>query len=61
MILQLDSETLEEELDFLLACVDVMCPVLSEAIQLVAVVIHGVVPLFQVEEILQLAAHKTHW
>jgi hypothetical protein len=56
MILQLDSEPLVEELGFLLIHVDVMCPILGEAIQLATVVIHGVVPLFQVEELLQLVA-----
>jgi hypothetical protein len=50
MILQLDSEPLAEELGFLLVHVDMMSPVLGEAIELVIVVVHGVVPLLQVEE-----------
>jgi hypothetical protein len=51
MILQLDSEPLAEELRFLLIRVDVMSPVLGEADELAAVVVHRVVPLLQVEEL----------
>jgi hypothetical protein len=35
-----------------------MSPVLGEVVELVGVVIHGVVPLLQVEELLQFAAHE---
>jgi hypothetical protein len=51
MILQLDGEPLVEELGFLLDRVDVVCPILGEAVELVVVVLHGVVPLLQVEKL----------
>jgi hypothetical protein len=52
MILQLDNEPLTEELNLLLDCIDVVCPIfLSDAIELAAVVIDGVVPLLQVKEL----------
>jgi hypothetical protein len=54
MILLLDGKPIAEEVDFLLICVDMVSPILSEGVELVHVVIHGVVPLFQVKELLQL-------
>jgi hypothetical protein len=52
MILDLDGEPLVEELDFLLIHVAVVSLVLGEVVELTVVVVHGVVPLLQVEELL---------
>jgi hypothetical protein len=49
---------LVEEHGFLLVRVDVVCPILGEPFELEAAVVHGVVPLLQVEELSQLAAHE---
>jgi hypothetical protein len=56
--LQLYGEPLAKKLGFLHIHVNMMSPVLGEVVELVGVVIHGVVPLLQVEELLQFAAHE---
>jgi hypothetical protein len=55
----LDREPLAEELSLLILCI-MVCPVLGEFVELVAVVIDEVVPLLQVEELRQLVAHEAH-
>jgi hypothetical protein len=64
MILQLDREPLMKELSFLCIRDDVMSPIMGETVVLAAVAIHGVVPMLQVEELLQLMegnAKLTPW
>jgi hypothetical protein len=60
MILQLYGELLMEELSLLLVHVNVVCSVLHEVVELLAVLMDGVVPLSQVEELYQLTMHKAH-
>jgi hypothetical protein len=48
-----------EELGLLVVHVDMMCPILCEVVELLAVLIDFVVPLLQVEELLQLIAHES--
>jgi hypothetical protein len=45
MILQLDREPFAKELSFLFVCVNMLSPILGEAIELAVVVIHEAVPL----------------
>jgi hypothetical protein len=45
VILQLYSEPFEEELSLLLILVHVVCPILCEVVELMAVLGDGVVPL----------------
>jgi hypothetical protein len=49
-----------EELDLLHVGVDVVCPVLCEVVELLAVLINSVVLLTQVKELSQLAVHEAH-
>jgi hypothetical protein len=55
VILQLYGEPLAEELDLLLISINVVCLVLCEVVELLAVLVDGAVPLSQVEELCQLA------
>jgi hypothetical protein len=59
LILQLDVEPFAEELNLLLIRVNVVCPILHEFVELVAVVVDSVVPLLQIEELCQLAVHES--
>jgi hypothetical protein len=56
----LDREPLAEELSLLILCINVVCPVLGEVVELVEVVVDEVVPLLQVEELRQLVVHEAH-
>jgi hypothetical protein len=58
MILLLCGDPLVKELSLLHVCVNVVCPVLHEVVELVAVLRDIVVPLSLVEEIYHLAAHS---
>jgi hypothetical protein len=49
-----------EELSLLLIHVNVVCSVLHEVVELLAVLMDEVVPLSQVEELYQLTVHKAH-
>jgi hypothetical protein len=60
MVLQLDREPIAEEVGFLLICVDMVGPILGESLELVKAVMHGVVPLLQVQQLLQLVAEQSH-
>jgi hypothetical protein len=58
MILQLYDEPLVVELSLLRVCVNVVCSVMCEVVELLAVLIDGVVPLLLVEELCQRGAHE---
>jgi hypothetical protein len=59
MILQLDREPIAEDTCFLLIHVNMVGSVLGEYVKLVNVVIHRVVPLLQVQKLLQLMAEQS--
>jgi hypothetical protein len=58
MILQLYDEPLVVELSLLRVCVNVVCSIMCEVVELLAVLIYGVVLLLLVEELCHLGAHE---
>jgi hypothetical protein len=60
MVLQLDGKPTMKEVGFLLILVDIVGPILGEGVEQAYIVIHGMVPLLQVKELLQLVAEQTH-
>jgi hypothetical protein len=56
--MQLYGEPLAKELNLLLIIVNVVCPILRKVVELLALVLDGMVPLSQVEELCQLASHE---
>jgi hypothetical protein len=55
-----DGESLTEELNLLVIRVDLVCPVLSEVVKLAAILVDGMVPMLQAEELNQLVLHESH-
>jgi hypothetical protein len=55
-----DGESLTEELNLLVIRVDLVCPVLSEVVKLAAILVDGMVPMLQAEELNQLVVHESH-
>jgi hypothetical protein len=49
-----------EELSLLLISINVVCPKLHEVVELLVVLIDGVLPLSQIEELCQLVMHSAH-
>jgi hypothetical protein len=59
-LLQMDGEPCMVQVCHLFIRVDVVCAILSQGVELPRVVKYTVVPLLKVQELLQLAAERTH-
>jgi hypothetical protein len=59
-LLQMDGESCTVQVDLLFICVDVVCAILSQGVELPRVVEYTMVPLLKVQELLQLAAEQTY-
>jgi hypothetical protein len=59
-LLQMDGEPCMVQVGLLFICVDVVCAILSQGVELPRVVKYTVVPLLKVQEFLQLAVEQTH-
>jgi hypothetical protein len=53
VLLQMDGEPCMVQVCLLFICVDVVCPILSQGVELFRVVEYTVVPLLKVQELLQ--------
>jgi hypothetical protein len=58
-LLQMDGEPCTVHVGLLFICVDVVCAILSQSVELPRVVEYCVVPLLKVQELIQLAAEQT--
>jgi hypothetical protein len=58
-LLQMDGEPCTVQVGLLFICVDVVCAILSQGVELPRVVEYTVVPFLKVQELLQLAAEQT--
>jgi hypothetical protein len=58
--LQMDGEPCKVQVGLLFICVDVVCAILSQGVELPHVFEYTVVPLLKVQELLQLVAEQTH-
>jgi hypothetical protein len=56
----MDGEPYTVHVGLLFICVDMVCAILSQGIELPRVVEYTMVPLLMVQELLQLAAEQTH-
>jgi hypothetical protein len=59
-LLRMDGEPYTVHVGLLFICVDMVCAILSQGIELPHVVEYTMVPLLMVQELLQLAAEQTH-
>jgi hypothetical protein len=59
-LLQMDGEPCMVQVGLLFICVDVVCAILSQGVELPHVFEYTVVPLLKVQELLPLAAEQTH-
>jgi hypothetical protein len=48
------------EVAFLLICIDIICAILSQGVELHGVVKYRMVPFLQIQKFLQLATEQTH-
>jgi hypothetical protein len=58
-LLQMDGDLCTVQVGLLFICVNVVCAILSQGVELPRVVEYTVVPLLMVQELLQLAAEQT--
>jgi hypothetical protein len=58
-ILQMDGEPCTVQVGLLFICVDVVCAILSQGVELPRVVKYIVVPLLKVQKLLQLTVEQT--
>jgi hypothetical protein len=56
----MDGEPRMVQVGLIFICVNVVCAILSQGVELPRVVEYTVVPLLKVQELLQLAVEQTH-
>jgi hypothetical protein len=56
----MDGEPYAVQAGLLFICVDVVCAILSQGVELPHVVEYTLVPLLKVQELIQVAAEQTH-